>query len=446
MCEPPKHSIFNMVHWSASSPMKARSNRSRYPGSKLPFLRCLYSPGLFSLALVGTLLLLCAISVRFGNGQCLELHDRLISLLRVLLLILGAMPASNLWTCWTFGSSFLGSVMGGVAMHRNTAPAAAFNSSATSIREFEAALSTESYAKWTVSAIKVLQGWYDEDQGLWLSTNWWNSANCLTVLGDFLAVDGNEARNLDLADVFSNTFIQAQISSQTTNKRLATRQNCLQVVESHQEQNPDTRLVKRGYRGFLDDYYDDEGWWALAWIRAYDVIGNEEFLSMAERIFHDMKGGLANGTCGGGIWWDKARSYKNAIANELFLSVAASLANRAAHSKAYLAIAEGQWAWFQRSGMINTKNLINDGLLIYVNGTCVNNGKTVWSYNQGVILGGLVELYKANGDSSLLSRAAEIAEAAISALSIDGILHDSCENEYCGPDGSQFKGTKTSTH
>lgn len=93
--------------------------------------------------------------------------------------------------------------------------------------------------------------------------------------------------------------------------------------------------------------------------------------------------------------------------------------------------------------MINDNNLINDGLDINSDGSCTNNHDAVWSYNQGVILGGLVELSKATGDTQYLSEATSIAEAAIEALSEDGILHESCEPNDCGGDGPQFKGEQT---
>ncbi len=116
---------------------------------------------------------------------------------------------------------------------------------------------------------------------------------------------------------------------------------------------------------------------------------------MARTIFSDMAGGW-DSTCGGGIWWNKDRGYKNAIANELFLSVAAHLANRDSSKQAYyLRWAHREWKWFAHSGMINTNGLINDGLGTSDGrtsaGTCGNNGQTTWSYNQGVVLGGLVE-------------------------------------------------------
>ncbi len=210
--------------------------------------------------------------------------------------------------------------------------------------------------------------------------------------------------------VFANTFVAAQ------------------------NQNP----------GFLNQFYDDEGWWALAWIDAYDLTGNKQYLTMAASIFADMTGAWDN-TCGGGIWWSKERHYKNAIANELFLSVAAHLANRDANDrKQYLDWANREWKWFAASGMINAENLVNDGLTITRSPSgavsCTNNGKTTWTYNQGVVLGGLAALSRLNPDPSLPQAAQSIATAAITHLTdSSGILHDSCEPK-CGADGVQFKG------
>jgi len=60
--------------------------------------------------------------------------------------------------------------------------------------------------------------------------------------------------------------------------------------------------------------------------------------------------------------------------------------------------------------------------------------------NQGVILGALVALNKASPNSSYISTAQAIADAALDHLTdSNGVLHDSCEPN-CGGDGSQFKG------
>ena len=142
----------------------------------------------------------------------------------------------------------------------------------------------------------------------------------------------------------------------------------------------------------------------------------------------------------------KDRTYKNAIANELFLSLAGHLANRDfAGKESYLNWANKEWAWFAQTGMINARNLINDGLVISAGENsatraCVSNRRTTWTYNQGVVLGGLVELSKLNPDPSLPLMAQKIATASIMSLvDSNGILHDSCEPK-CGADGVQFKG------
>jgi hypothetical protein len=58
------------------------------------------------------------------------------------------------------------------------------------------------------------------------------------------------------------------------------------------------------YTGFINGYYDDEGWWALTWIDAYDLTGDEDYLATAQAIFRDMTGAWDD-LWGGGIYWGK---------------------------------------------------------------------------------------------------------------------------------------------
>lgn len=249
---------------------------------------------------------------------------------------------------------------------------------------------------------------YVPSTGLYETTGWWNSANATTTVADYARVSG---KRVEYEVTLANTFTVAQ---------------------------------KQG-AGFLNKFYDDEGWWALAWIDAYDLTGDKRYLEMAESIFKDMAGGWDD-TCGGGIWWSKDRQYKNAIANELFLSVGAHLANRTrgAERRQYAAWSRRELKWFRGTGMINGQGLINDGLGKAKDQTsgagCANNGQTTWTYNQGVILGGLAEMSKAGHAAEELKLAREITHSAIAHLADkDGVLHDPCEPK-CGDDGVQFKG------
>ncbi|KAI0132150.1 glycosyl hydrolase [Xylariales sp. AK1849] len=292
-----------------------------------------------------------------------------------------------------------------------------------------------SYKANTVDALQALQEWYDDETGLWNTTGWWNSANCLTVLADFAALDDDNVvgSGLNIPEIIQTTYEQAQKTTVQVQKSLSAAGL---PTSSYTRVSKRANIVKRGFENFLDDYYDDEGWWALALIHSHDVgvqgLGDQQYLQAANTIFEDMKSGSS--PCGG-IYWSKVTNYTNAIANELYLSVAASLANRMPNKQYYLDIAQTQWEWFKNSGMINSDNLINDGL----DDNCKNNGMQEWTYNQGVILGGLVELYKATNNASLLVEAQTIASAAISAKSRNGTLYEGCEPD-CGGDGAQFKG------
>jgi predicted alpha-1,6-mannanase (GH76 family) len=243
-----------------------------------------------------------------------------------------------------------------------------------------------------------LYGFYDEAKGVWDTTGWWNSANALEATVDYSARTGATTYR----HVIDNTY------------------------------------VKNSAGRFLNDYFDDEGWWALAWIKAYDLTKDARYLAAAQTIFTDMCRGWDD-TCGGGLWWDKPHSKKNAIPNELFLSIAARLHLRTPGDGgpgSRLEWAQRTWTWFAASGMINDHGLINDGLTE----DCKNDGGTTWTYNQGVILGGLVALHAATGDAALLAQATTIADTVLAKMTgSDGILRESPPYTP-GVDDPQFKG------
>jgi len=284
----------------------------------------------------------------------------------------------------------------------------------------------------TLAGLKSLEQWYNPDTGLW--GGWWTSANQLTTVADFASM--NPDFRPTVLGLFQNTFTKAP-----GHKVGQIKVNNATTVDTYYWPNIPVSLgtpPPESNGDWLNWFYDDEGWWALGWLKVYDITNDTAYLNAAIDIFDDMVKGWG-ATCGG-IWWNKAHEANVAISNELFLAVAAQLANRAQTKAAkafYLGWAVKQWRWFFNSGLINAEHNINDGLDLK---TCLNNGGLVWSYNAGVILGGLIELNKAQPDKHLLITAQNIATAAIKKLSDNsGILHDVCEPD-CGNDGPQFKG------
>ena len=62
-------------------------------------------------------------------------------------------------------------------------------------------------------------------------------------------------------------------------------------------------------------------------------------------------------------------------------------------------------------------------------------------YNQGVILGGLKELFLITGDSTYLNDARRFAHASIKLLAdSNGVLNEPCNKCYMNHDLVQFKG------
>jgi predicted alpha-1,6-mannanase (GH76 family) len=244
----------------------------------------------------------------------------------------------------------------------------------------------------------VLAGMYTPYTGLW-QLLWWQSANGIETTIDYSRLAGTNA----YAGIITTTFDTDSGGS------------------------------------FVTGSHDDEAWWALAWVKAYDWTGDTKYLAAAETIFTNMSQDWDD-VCGGGVWWSAANTYKNAITNELFLTLATRLHERTSvdgGSTPYLTWANQEWSWLNSVGMTDAQGLFNDGLT----SSCQNNGGTTWTYNQGVILGGLIELSRITGDTAYLTRAQAIADAATRLLvTPGGILTEACEPDTCAPDGLLFKG------
>ncbi|MCT9006753.1 glycoside hydrolase family 76 protein [Streptomyces rhizosphaerihabitans] len=262
------------------------------------------------------------------------------------------------------------------------------------------------------AAADALMSSYDPYNGWWPSS-WWNSAATLTSLVDFARTTGTH----DYDWVIARTYDQNKGA-------FAAGVRSSDAIEGH----------------FISRSIDDSGWWAIAWLDAYDYTGDSRYLDEAVTIGGYVQQYWDPGTCGGGVWWDRERTYKNAVTNGQYLWLTTALHQRIPGDMVWLQRARTAAAWYRSSGMINSSGLVNDGLT----STCANNSGTVWSYNQGLAIGGFAELWKSTGDGSLLATARTLADAAISSptLTRDGVLTESCDvgSASCDDNQKQFKG------
>jgi predicted alpha-1,6-mannanase (GH76 family) len=137
---------------------------------------------------------------------------------------------------------------------------------------------------------------YDPYAGWWPSS-WWNSAATLTALID------HGDRQYDW--VIARTFDQNKGT-------FAAGQRGTDPIEGN----------------FISRAIDDSAWWGLAWVAAYDHTGDQRYLTMATTIANYVQQYWDPGTCGGGVWWDRERTYKNSVTSGLYLRLAASIHRR----------------------------------------------------------------------------------------------------------------------
>lgn len=143
---------------------------------------------------------------------------------------------------------------------------------------------------------------FSSDTGLW-GNNWWTGASMLTAVNDYAYLD-------DSANSFKHVYGHIWDD----------------VLNNAPHHNPGRKrrsaLNKRDgdYSGFLNDYYDDEGWWVLALVGSYDNTHNQAHLDAAKEIWADINASFDTHECGG-IPWKRTDSGPLSIPNCRSLSV-----------------------------------------------------------------------------------------------------------------------------
>jgi uncharacterized protein YyaL (SSP411 family) len=156
-------------------------------------------------------------------------------------------------------------------------------------------------------------------------------------------------------------------------------------------------------------YFDDNGWWGIAYLDAYRATGNKRWLWDAGRAlgFIDQFGWDWAG--GGGVWWDVAHDYKTSEPLAAGALIAATLYE--IQKKPYfLEIAKRYIAWANE----NTRNK-KQGNLYGRNAT----DKTIMDYVEGMMISAHAQLCVATKDKSWCKKAETLASASLNHFPID---------------------------
>ncbi len=191
---------------------------------------------------------------------------------------------------------------------------------------------------------------------------------------------------------------------------------------------------KKNGNTYLNTYYDDMAWQALANLRAFQITQDQSYKATALLLWADLKNGW-NTTQGGGIAWRKNQlDYKNTPANAPVAILAARL-YQLDRNPDDLAWATKIYDWVKKTLVDPSTGAVWDGINRQGDGKIDKDWR--FSYNQGVYLGAGLELYRATQQSSYLADANRTAAFVLndSQLSPGGIMRDEG-----GGDGGLFKG------
>ncbi|KAJ3276618.1 hypothetical protein HDV01_004151 [Terramyces sp. JEL0728] len=201
------------------------------------------------------------------------------------------------------------------------------------------------------------------------------------------------------------------------------------------------KLSKFDYKGDTNQYLDDRAWLALAALKAHDLRPDQEYIDHAVHEHQIMQQSWSD-KCGGGVLWTINGDYKNTIANGLYFELSSKLFLKT-RNNFYLNEAQKTFTWIMNAKLYDGKIFL-DGIK-NIDSMCSLNGG-VYSYQLGVMISGMVNMFKATNDQNWLVQASQMGVNSLPSFSTNSIIREysSCDRagalSDCGNDGALFKG------
>jgi uncharacterized protein YyaL (SSP411 family) len=155
----------------------------------------------------------------------------------------------------------------------------------------------------------------------------------------------------------------------------------------------------------VNAFFDDNGWWGLAFFDAYTATHDRRFLTDAIRAwrFIAVAGWAQND--GGGIWWDTNHDWKTSEPLAAEILIGAELYG-ATHRKAYLNESLKLLAWANAHSWNRTRGLYQRN----------EHDGTVMNYVEGMMIGAHVTLCRVLRRMSYCRKAEQLAAASVRAF------------------------------
>lgn len=113
----------------------------------------------------------------------------------------------------------------------------------------------------------------------------------MTTLADLATLKLNDSVDGVAKDVFQNTFSVAPNSNPYPERGIDADYTTANGTSYSQTLDKKVPTGAANASLWLDGSYDDDAWWGLAWVAAYDATGQTDYLDLAEGIFYHLVSG-----------------------------------------------------------------------------------------------------------------------------------------------------------